>query len=78
MLSDSSGANKIYEIKDKFNGLALNSKNHSRRRELCESEARARIQKIIIDVMDDDLGFCGSRIRYTIQFRKTEEPKDST
>ncbi|GKA23297.1 hypothetical protein Tco_0709259 [Tanacetum coccineum] len=49
---------KIYELKDKFNGLSIEiRKIIQEAEELRESEARARIQKIIIDDDDDDLGF---------------------
>ncbi|GJW24910.1 hypothetical protein Tco_0038721 [Tanacetum coccineum] len=49
---------KIYELKDKFNGLSIEiRKIIQEAKELKESEARARIQKIIIDDDDDDLGF---------------------
>ncbi|GJZ51738.1 GTP-binding protein OBGC, chloroplastic [Tanacetum coccineum] len=48
---------KIYELKDKFNSLSIEiRKIMQEAEELRESEARARIQKIIIDD-DDDLGF---------------------
>ncbi|GJT48509.1 hypothetical protein Tco_0974666 [Tanacetum coccineum] len=50
--------NKIYELKDKFNGLSIEiRKIIQEAKELRESEARARIQKIIIDDDDDNLGF---------------------
>ncbi|GJR15909.1 hypothetical protein Tco_0798561 [Tanacetum coccineum] len=49
---------KIYELKDKFNGLSIEiRKIIQEAEELRESEARARSQKIIIDDDDDDLGF---------------------
>ncbi|GJU83255.1 putative ribonuclease H-like domain-containing protein [Tanacetum coccineum] len=48
---------KIYELKDKFNGLSIEiRKIIQEAKELTESEARTRIQKIIIDD-DDNLGF---------------------
>ncbi|GJY13939.1 leucine-rich repeat-containing protein [Tanacetum coccineum] len=49
---------KIYELKDKFNSLSIEiQKITQEAKELRESEARARSQKIIIDDDDDDLGF---------------------
>ncbi|GJY27826.1 hypothetical protein Tco_0403593 [Tanacetum coccineum] len=49
---------KIYELKDKFNGLSIEIRKITQEaKELRESEARARNQKIIIDDDDDDLGF---------------------
>ncbi|GJS06857.1 hypothetical protein Tco_0363653 [Tanacetum coccineum] len=49
---------KIYELKDKFNGLSIEIwKIIQEAEELRESEARARSQKIIIDDDDDNLGF---------------------
>ncbi|GJQ97408.1 hypothetical protein Tco_0008547 [Tanacetum coccineum] len=55
---------KIYELKDKFNGLSIEiQKIIQEVEELRESEARARIQKIIIDDDDDDLGFYQSTSR---------------
>ncbi|GJV33083.1 hypothetical protein Tco_1393483 [Tanacetum coccineum] len=49
---------KIYELKDKFNGLSIEiRKIIQEAKELRESEARARSQKIIIDDDDDNLGF---------------------
>ncbi|GJU36695.1 hypothetical protein Tco_1185049 [Tanacetum coccineum] len=49
---------KIYELKDKFNGLSIEiRKIIQEAEELRKSEARARIQKIIIDDDDDNLGF---------------------
>ncbi|GKF47852.1 hypothetical protein Tco_0141103, partial [Tanacetum coccineum] len=46
---------KIYELKDKFNGLSIEiQKITQEAEELRESEARARIQKIIIDDDTDD------------------------
>ncbi|GJV59046.1 hypothetical protein Tco_1465146 [Tanacetum coccineum] len=49
---------KIYELKDKFNGLSIEIRKITQEaKELRESEARARRQKIIIDDDDDDLGF---------------------
>ncbi|GKB83938.1 hypothetical protein Tco_0950833 [Tanacetum coccineum] len=48
---------KIYELKDKFNGLSIEIRRIIQEaEELRESEARARIQKFIIDD-DDNLGF---------------------
>ncbi|GJR08800.1 hypothetical protein Tco_0791452 [Tanacetum coccineum] len=49
---------KIYELKDKFNGLSIEiRKIIQEAEELRKSEARARSQKIIIDDDDDNLGF---------------------
>ncbi|GJX35149.1 hypothetical protein Tco_0246706 [Tanacetum coccineum] len=49
---------KIYELKDKFNGLSIEiRKIIQEAKEFRESEARARSRKIIIDDDDDDLGF---------------------
>ncbi|GJV77087.1 hypothetical protein Tco_1508671 [Tanacetum coccineum] len=49
---------KIYELKDKFNGLSIEIRKITQEaKELRESEARARSQKIIIDDDDDNLGF---------------------
>ncbi|GJR70791.1 hypothetical protein Tco_0016856 [Tanacetum coccineum] len=49
---------KIYELKDKFNGLSIEiRKIIQEAEELRKSEARARIQKIIVDDDDDNLGF---------------------
>ncbi|GJT62003.1 hypothetical protein Tco_1005536 [Tanacetum coccineum] len=49
---------KIYELKDKFNSLSIEIRKITQEaKELRESEARARSQKIIIDDDDDDLGF---------------------
>ncbi|GKD35724.1 hypothetical protein Tco_1251233 [Tanacetum coccineum] len=49
---------KIYELKDRFNGLSIEIRKITQKaKELRESEARARSQKIIIDDDDDDLGF---------------------
>ncbi|GJU99073.1 hypothetical protein Tco_1328344 [Tanacetum coccineum] len=49
---------KIYELKDKFNGLSIEIRKITQEaEELRKSEARARSQKIIIDDDDDDLGF---------------------
>ncbi|GJZ79510.1 hypothetical protein Tco_0644347 [Tanacetum coccineum] len=57
-ISKQNPENKIYELKDKFNGLSIEiRKIIQEAEELRESEARARIQKIIIDDDDDDLGF---------------------
>ncbi|GJU70536.1 hypothetical protein Tco_1256795 [Tanacetum coccineum] len=70
---------KIYELKDKFNGLSIEiRKIIQEAEELRESEARARIQKIIIDDDDDDLGFYAVHQNKTIPSRfTTVEPKDS-
>ncbi|GJU22136.1 hypothetical protein Tco_1155478 [Tanacetum coccineum] len=58
---------KIYELKDKFNGLSIEiRKIIQESRELRESEARVRSQKIIIDDDDDDLGFYAVPTRMTI------------
>ncbi|GJR52857.1 hypothetical protein Tco_1403378 [Tanacetum coccineum] len=49
---------KIYELKDKFNGLSIEiRKIIQEAEELRKSEARARSQKIFIDDDDDNLGF---------------------
>ncbi|GJW65251.1 hypothetical protein Tco_0117135 [Tanacetum coccineum] len=70
---------KIYELKDKFNGLSIEiRKIIQEAEELRESEARARIQKIIIDDDDDDLGFYAVHPN-TIHTPVSQnvEPKDS-
>ncbi|GJT29883.1 hypothetical protein Tco_0910158 [Tanacetum coccineum] len=70
---------KIYELKDKFNGLSIEiRKIIQEAKELRESEARARIQKIIIDDDDDDLGFYAVHPN-TIHTPVSQnvEPKDS-
>ncbi|GJZ05295.1 hypothetical protein Tco_0538570 [Tanacetum coccineum] len=70
---------KIYELKDKFNGLSIEIwKIIQEAEELRESEARARIQKIIIDDDDDDLGFYAVHPN-TIHTPVSQnvEPKDS-
>ncbi|GKE83290.1 hypothetical protein Tco_1553290, partial [Tanacetum coccineum] len=70
---------KIYELKDKFNGLSIEiRKIIQEAEELRESEARARIQKIIIDDDDDDLGFYAVHLN-TIHTPVSQnvEPKDS-
>ncbi|GJV91343.1 hypothetical protein Tco_1539156 [Tanacetum coccineum] len=67
---------KIYELKDKFNGLSIEiRKIIQEAKELRESEARARSQKIIID---DDLGFYAVHPN-TIHTPVSQnvEPKDS-
>ncbi|GJS55530.1 hypothetical protein Tco_0628892 [Tanacetum coccineum] len=57
---------KIYELKDTFNGLSIEiRKIIQETEELRESEARARIQKIIINDDDDDLGFYAGNIDTT-------------
>ncbi|GJU89482.1 hypothetical protein Tco_1301905 [Tanacetum coccineum] len=49
---------KIYELKEKFNGLSIEiGKITQEAKELRESEARVQSRKIIIDDDDDDLGF---------------------
>ncbi|GJU55774.1 hypothetical protein Tco_1229488 [Tanacetum coccineum] len=70
---------KIYELKDKFNGLSIEiRKIIQEAEELRESEARARSQKIIIDDDDDDLGFYAVHPN-TIHTPVSQnvEPKDS-
>ncbi|GJT31660.1 hypothetical protein Tco_0922079 [Tanacetum coccineum] len=70
---------KIYELKDTFNGLSIEIwKIIQEAEELRESEARARIQKIIIDDDDDDLGFYAVHPN-TIHTPVSQnvEPKDS-
>ncbi|GJU56129.1 hypothetical protein Tco_1229843 [Tanacetum coccineum] len=70
---------KIYELKDKFNGLSIEiRKIIQEAEELRESEARARIQKIIIDDDDDNLGFYAVHPN-TIHTPVSQnvEPKDS-
>ncbi|GJU94315.1 hypothetical protein Tco_1319071 [Tanacetum coccineum] len=67
---------KIYELKDKFNGLSIEIRKITQEaKEFRESEARARIQKIIID---DDLGFYAVHPN-TIHTPVSQniEPKDS-
>ncbi|GJT41062.1 hypothetical protein Tco_0940927, partial [Tanacetum coccineum] len=70
---------KIYELKDKFNGLSIEiRKIIQEAEELRESEARARIQKIIIDDDDDDLGFYAVHPNTIHTFvSQNVEPKDS-
>ncbi|GJT26532.1 hypothetical protein Tco_0906807 [Tanacetum coccineum] len=71
---------KIYELKDKFNGLSIEiRKIIQEAEELRESEARARIQKSIIDDDDDDLGFYAVHPN-TIHTPVSQnvEPKDSS
>ncbi|GKA32371.1 hypothetical protein Tco_0718738 [Tanacetum coccineum] len=68
---------KIYELKDKFNGLSIEiRKIIQEAEELRESEARARIQKINDD--DDNLGFYAVHPN-TIHTPVSQnvEPKDS-
>ncbi|GJW64777.1 hypothetical protein Tco_0116661 [Tanacetum coccineum] len=70
---------KIYELKDKFNGLSIEiRKIIQEAEELRKSEARARSQKIIIDDDDDDLGFYAVHPN-TIHTPVSQnvEPKDS-
>ncbi|GJS06636.1 hypothetical protein Tco_0363432 [Tanacetum coccineum] len=70
---------KIHELKDRFNGLSIEiRKIIQEAEELRESEARARIQKIIIDDDDDDLGFYAVHPN-TIHTPVSQnvEPKDS-
>ncbi|GJZ61868.1 hypothetical protein Tco_0618005 [Tanacetum coccineum] len=70
---------KIYELKDKFNGLSIEiRKIIQEAEELRESEARARIQKSIIDDDDDNLGFYAVHPN-TIHTPVSQnvEPKDS-
>ncbi|GJT28429.1 hypothetical protein Tco_0908704 [Tanacetum coccineum] len=70
---------KIYELKDKFNGLSIEIRKITQEaKELRESEARARSQKIIIDDDDDDLGFYAVHPN-TIHTPVSQnvEPKDS-
>ncbi|GJW07303.1 hypothetical protein Tco_1569726 [Tanacetum coccineum] len=70
---------KIYELKDKFNSLSIEIRKITQEaKELRESEARARIQKIIIDDDDDDLGFYAVHPN-TIHTPVSQnvEPKDS-
>ncbi|GJT57441.1 hypothetical protein Tco_0992495 [Tanacetum coccineum] len=70
---------KIYELKDKFNGLSIEiRKIIQEAEELRESEARARSQKIIIDDDDDNLGFYAVHPN-TIHTPVSQnvEPKDS-
>ncbi|GJS64206.1 hypothetical protein Tco_0678770 [Tanacetum coccineum] len=70
---------KIYELKDKFNGLSIEiRKIIQEAKELRESEARARSRKIIIDDDDDDLGFYAVHPN-TIHTPVSQnvEPKDS-
>ncbi|GJR64849.1 hypothetical protein Tco_0010914 [Tanacetum coccineum] len=70
---------KIYELKDKFNGLSIEiRKIIQEAEELRKSEARARIQKIIVDDDDDNLGFYAVHPN-TIHTPVSQnvEPKDS-
>ncbi|GJR42630.1 hypothetical protein Tco_1310733 [Tanacetum coccineum] len=70
---------KIYELKDKFNGLSIEIRKITQEaKELRESEARARNQKIIIDDDDDDLGFYAVHPNTIhIPVSQSVEPKDS-
>ncbi|GJU11874.1 hypothetical protein Tco_1134270 [Tanacetum coccineum] len=71
---------KIYELKDKFNGLSIEiRKIIQEAEELRESEARARSRKIIIDDDDVILGFNAVQPEneYTTPFSENIEPKDS-
>ncbi|GKC30894.1 hypothetical protein Tco_1038188 [Tanacetum coccineum] len=70
---------KIYELKDKFNGLSIEIRKITQEaKELRESEARARSQKIIIDDDDDDLGFYAVHPNTIhIPVSQNVEPKDS-
>ncbi|GJW10985.1 hypothetical protein Tco_1576812 [Tanacetum coccineum] len=70
---------KIYELKDKFNGLSIEiRKIIQEAEELRKSEARARSRKIIIDDDDDNLGFYAVHPN-TIHAPVSQnvEPKDS-
>ncbi|GJS30202.1 hypothetical protein Tco_0490822 [Tanacetum coccineum] len=70
---------KIYELKDKFNGLSIEIRKITQEaKELREFEARARSRKIIIDDDDDDLGFYAVHPN-TIHTPVSQnvEPKDS-
>ncbi|GJQ99838.1 hypothetical protein Tco_0522823 [Tanacetum coccineum] len=70
---------KIYELKDKFNSLSIEIRKITQEaKELRESEARARSQKIIIDDDDDNLGFYAVHPN-TIHTPVSQnvEPKDS-
>ncbi|GKB63764.1 hypothetical protein Tco_0919950 [Tanacetum coccineum] len=70
---------KIYELKDKFNGLSIEIRKITQEaKELRESEARARSRKIIIDDDDDNLGFYAVHPN-TIHTPVSQnvEPKDS-
>ncbi|GJU33981.1 hypothetical protein Tco_1182335 [Tanacetum coccineum] len=70
---------KIYELKDKFNGLSIEiRKIIQEAKELRESEARARSKKIFIDDDDDNLGFYAvhpNMIHTSVS--QNVEPKDS-
>ncbi|GJR25336.1 hypothetical protein Tco_1101568 [Tanacetum coccineum] len=70
---------KIYELKDKFNGLSIEIRKITQEaKELRESEARARSRKIIIDDDDDDLGFYAVHPNTIhIPVSQNVEPKDS-
>ncbi|GJS28285.1 hypothetical protein Tco_0488905 [Tanacetum coccineum] len=70
---------KIYELKDKFNGLSIEiGKITQEAKELRESEARVQSRKIIIDDDDDDLRFYAVHPN-TIHTPVSQnvEPKDS-
>ncbi|GJX55737.1 hypothetical protein Tco_0285634 [Tanacetum coccineum] len=70
---------KIYELKDKFNGLSIEiRKIIQEAEELRKSEARARSRKIIIDDDDDNFGFYAVHPN-TIHAPVSQnvEPKDS-
>ncbi|GKD16141.1 hypothetical protein Tco_1205299, partial [Tanacetum coccineum] len=70
---------KIYELKDKFNGLSIEiRKIIQEAKELRESEARDRSEKIFIDDDDDNLGFYAVHPN-TIHIPASQnvEPKDS-
>ncbi|GJT20289.1 hypothetical protein Tco_0890226 [Tanacetum coccineum] len=70
---------KIYELKDKFNSLSIEIRKITQEaKELRESEARARSQKIIIDDDDDNLGFYAVHPNTIhIPVSQNVEPKDS-
>ncbi|GJR98596.1 hypothetical protein Tco_0270770 [Tanacetum coccineum] len=70
---------KIYELKDKFNGLSIEiGKITQEAKELRESEARVQSRKIIIDDDDDDLGFYAVHPNTIhIPVSQNVEPKDS-
>ncbi|GKB16548.1 hypothetical protein Tco_0850471 [Tanacetum coccineum] len=70
---------KIYELKDKFNGLSIEiQKIIQEAKELRESEARARSKKIFIDDDDDNLGFYAVHPNMIhIPVSQNVEPKDS-
>ncbi|GKB01396.1 hypothetical protein Tco_0829440 [Tanacetum coccineum] len=70
---------KIYELKDKFNGLSIEiRKIIQEAEEFRNSKARARSQKIIIDDDDDNLGFYVVHPNTIyIPILQNVEPKDS-